>query len=146
MHPNDQVSFVIRQSQLRAILREEGQCGRQLISIWAVSLRKTRLGLSRLHLGLSLWGGLRLLKLLLNDLGRTDLGDKGIPRIYDDTFLQERRDLEAISVFDPSRISRDASDSPTTDGIEEAHLAPDLHIIGIIHSYTYGCPVGHWLS
>ena len=35
----DQVSFVIRQSQLCAILREEGQCGRQLISIGAVGLR-----------------------------------------------------------------------------------------------------------
>ena len=73
-------------------------------------------------------------ELLLNNLRRTNFGNEGVPCFDDYAVFEQSRDLEAVGIFDPRRISRDASDTATPDGIEEAHLAPHLYIIRIVHS------------
>ena len=79
--------------------------------------------------------GLRtpLTELLLNDLRRANLRDEGVARFDDDAVLERCGDLEAIGIFDPSGISGDASHTPAPDRIEEAHLAPYLYIVRVMH-------------
>ena len=74
-----------------------------------------------------------LTELLLNDLRRANLRDEGVARFDDDAVLERCGDLEAVGIFDPSRISGDASHTPAPDRIEEAHLAPYLYIVRVMH-------------
>ena len=73
-------------------------------------------------------------ELLLNNLRRTNLGNEGVPSFDDHAVFEQSGYLKAVSIFDPRRIGCDASDTPTPNGIEEAHLAPHLYIIRIVHS------------
>ena len=74
-----------------------------------------------------------LTELLLNNLRRSNLRDEGVARFDDDAVLERSGDLEAVGIFDPSSISGDASHTPAPDRIEEAHLAPYLYIVRVMH-------------
>ena len=132
----DEVGFVVRQPELSAILREERQLYGQLI---LASTQRTSRARCRSYGATHFAGGgssgLRtpLTELLLNDLRRANLRDEGVARFDDDAVLERCGDLEAIGIFDPSRISGDASHTPAPDRIEEAHLAPYLYIVRVMH-------------
>ena len=132
----DEVGFVVRQPELSTILREESQLYGQLI---LTSTQRTSRARSRscgtAHFAGSGSSGLRtpLTELLLNDLRRANLRDEGVARFDDDAVLERCGDLEAVGIFDPSCISGDASHTPAPDRIEEAHLAPYLYIVRVMH-------------
>ena len=135
----DEVGFVVCQPEFSTILREESQLYGQLI---LTSTQRTSRARSRsrssgaTHFAGCGSGRLRtpLTELLLNDLRRTNLRDEGVARFDDDAVLERCGDLEAVGIFDPSRISGDASHTPAPDRIEEAHLAPYLYIVRVMHS------------
>ena len=132
----DEVGFVVRQPELSTILREESQLYGQLI---LASTQRTSRARSRSYRATHFAGGrssrLRapLKELLLNDLRRANLRDEGVARFDDDAVLERCGDLEAVGIFDPSCISGDASHTPAPDRIEEAHLAPYLYIVRVMH-------------
>ena len=121
----DEVGFVVRQPELCTILREESQLYGQFVLTSTQGASRARSGSSRLRTPLT--------ELLLNDLRRTNLRDEGVARFDDDAVLERCGDLEAVGIFDPSRISGDASHTPAPDRIEEAHLAPYLYIVRVMH-------------
>ena len=130
----DEVGFVVRQPKLSTILREESQLYSQLI---LASTQRTSRARSRSYRATHFAGGgssrLRATELLLNDLRRANLWDEGVARFDDDAVLERCGDLEAIGIFDPSCIGGDASHTPAPDRIEEAHLAPYLYIVRVMH-------------
>ena len=132
----DEVGFVVRQPELSTILREESQLYSQLIfaSTQGTSRARSRsCGATHFAGGGSSGLCTPLTELLLNDLRRANLRDEGVARFDDDAVLERCGDLEAIGIFDPSRISGDASHTPAPDRIEEAHLAPYLYIVRVMH-------------
>jgi len=133
----DEVGFVVRQPELSTILREESQLYSQLILASTQGTSRARSwSCGTTHFAGSGSSRLRtpLTELLLNDLRRANLWDEGIARFDDDAVLERCGDLEAVGIFDPSCISGDASHSPAPDRIEEAHLAPYLYIVRVMHS------------
>ena len=134
----DEVGFVVRQPELSAILREESQLYGQLIltSTQGTSRARSRsYSYGTTHFAGSGSSRLRtpLTELLLDDLRRANLRDEGVARFDDDAVLERCGDLEAVGIFDPSSISGDASHTPAPDRIEEAHLAPYLYIVRVMH-------------
>ena len=132
----DEVGFVVCQPELSTILREESQLYGQFIfaSTQGTSRARSRSSGATHFAGC---GSGRLCtpmtELLLNDLRRANLRDEGVARFDDDAVLERCGDLEAVGIFDPSRISGDASHTPAPDRIEEAHLAPYLYIVRVMH-------------
>jgi len=132
----DEVGFVVRQPELSTILREESQLYGQLILTSTQGTSRARCwSCGTTHFAGSGSSRLRtpLTELLLDDLRRANLRDEGVARFDDDAVLERCGDLEAVGIFDPSCISGDASHTPAPDRIEEAHLAPYLYIVRVMH-------------